>query len=407
MLMLLRLTTLAAVLLSVQTAQAQSGLPDEGLLNRLGLTMAWWGQSAVDPRRDHVAFLTADEQNVYVQSSTGMITAFQGEVGRRLWTQLLGVPEQQAFAGSTNDEQFLVSIGLQIFGVDKMTGQLRWVLKTKDHPSAAPSADEDYIFIGTSGGSVYGYNLREVQSLYSRGMLPQWTVRAYLWRFQTPGKIVSPPIIGGDKVTFASESGVVYSLTPQHKELRFLLETGGKIHTPLGFSKELVLVADSHSRMLCVNQDNGRVRWTFSAGTVMRQAPHVIGRQVFVVPHREGLTSISTDSGSVQWQQPIATEMIAVSENRVYASDLSGNLLVLQRDNGTILGVLDLKRFSIRVQNDRTDRIVLASPGGTVLGLREIGSDFPVFHLNPERRPILPELAPEDGAAMPSGDAEK
>lgn len=45
------------------------------------------------------------------------------------------------------------------------------------------------------------------------------------------------------------------------------------------------------------------------------------------------------------------------------------------------------------------DRIFLASPSGLVVALRERGRSFPQYHMFPERRPILPEFAPDPPAA--------
>jgi hypothetical protein len=55
--------------------------------------------------------------------------------------------------------------------------------------------------------------------------------------------------------------------------------------------------------------------------------------------------------------------------------------------------------LSVRVQNERTDRLYLASKDGLVVGLREQGLEFPIYHKYPERRPILPEFAPDDPPA--------
>ena len=146
-------------------------------------------------------------------------------------------------------------------------------------------------------------------------------------------------------------------------QLKFQMETGGPIQTPLGFSKKLVFAADMHARMYCIQQATGHVLWTFSSGSPILQQPRVVGEQVFVVPNREGLAAISISSGQQQWQQPRANELVAASETRVYASDLSKNLLILDRQNGKILGAIALPQLSVRVHNDRTDRIYLAWTG--------------------------------------------
>ncbi|WP_437230902.1 PQQ-binding-like beta-propeller repeat protein [Planctomicrobium sp. SH661] len=391
------LSAVAALSICLQSASAQGTfLPDEGELNRLGLTMSWWGQAGVNASRDNVEFFTADEQNVFVQSSTGMLSSFHGELGRKLWTRLVGTPDQQSYPVTTSDQEVLVTIGLHLYSLDKRTGKTQWELIVSEYPSTSPEMDEKQIFVGTLDGSVLAYDLPKVRSLYQRGMLPQWTVRARMWNFQTPDLIISPPIPAGDDVVFASKRGIVYSLKAQSKELKYQLEAGNLILTPLGYSKDKLFVADRNARMLCMNTATGSVIWTFAGGTPIAQQPRAVDRFVYVVPHREGLTSLATASGVQQWQQPVATSFVAASETRVYARDESKNLLVLDRATGKLIGSMNMRNYPIHAANDRTDRIYLSSPGGTVIALREIGSDYPVYHLHPERRPILPELAPEE-----------
>lgn len=402
--------TVAAVLLCLQSAQAQaprSFLPDEGALNRLGLTMSWWAQASVNPVRDHVEFFVADEQNVFVQSSTGIISSFHAEQGRKLWSQLVGIPSQQSYPVTTSDREALVAIGLHLYSLQKDTGKRVWELVVSEYPSTSPEMDENHIFVGTVDGSVLAYDLPMVQSLYTRGLLPQWTVRSRMWNFQTPDLIISPPLPVGKNVVFASRRGIVYSLQDKNKELRYQMEVGNEINTPIGYSKDRLFVSDRNARMLCINIETGQVVWTFSGGAQIGQQPRVVNQFVYIVPHRNGLTSLAVSSGAQQWQQRIATSFVAASDNRVYARDESNNLLVLDRENGQLIGFVNMREYTMHVSNDRTDRLFLSSPGGTVIALREIGSEYPSYHLNPERRPILPEFAPEEEGEAEQGEAQQ
>ena len=60
-------------------------IPTQRFLGRYGLERAWWGQATLNPTRDTVRHLTVDEENVYVQATSGVVTAFDNETGKRLW----------------------------------------------------------------------------------------------------------------------------------------------------------------------------------------------------------------------------------------------------------------------------------------------------------------------------------
>lgn len=402
-----RLLLIAVICVAnVQSASAQSdgGIPDEALLNRYGLTLAWWGRAVLDGSRDNVLHVTSDEQNLYLQSTSGLVSTFSGESGRLLWSGLVGAPDQRGFPATTNDEELLISAGMQLYSFDKNTGELLWQLRSPGHPSTSPSITEEMIAIGGQNGFVYTFDVRKVRELHEERMLPKWSHLAQSWRFKTPLEIVSPPVFAGTSIVFATERGIVYGLSAKNKEFKFQFETDSTIHTPLGSSREFVFVVDDDSRMFCLNKENGRIRWKFSSGAALRQQPRVIGEQVFVIPSREGMSCLTTVSGRILWTQLRANEFVAASESRVYASDVSGNLLILDRTNGDVIGQVPMRKFGKRVGNERTDRIFLADNSGLVLGLREIDSDFPSFHLFPERRPILPELASETGSDDSNSD---
>ena len=55
--------------------------------------------------------------------------------------------------------------------------------------------------------------------------------------------------------------------------------------------------------------------------------------------------------------------------------------------------LLPLAGFDVRIANDRTDRLMLSTPTGLVVCVREIGRYEPMFHRYPGRRPILPTFS--------------
>ena len=380
-----------------------TGIPSELELNRYGLTLSWWGQAVNDPGRDTILHMTADEQNVYLQSTSGIVSTFNAETGRRLWSALVGIPNQRAFAAESNETELLISSGLTVYSFDKLTGELIWEFRVPEHPSASPSVSENHVFIGAIDGSVFAFDLRRVRELYEENMLPEWSDTARDWRFKTATRVVSPPIHSGDVVLFASEGGTVYGLTEQDKQLRFQFETDAKIRTPLGSTRNFVFVTNEDSRLYCLNQVNGSTQWTFSSGAPQRLRPNVVGNQVYTIPTRKGLFALDLATGRRLWNVPKATEFVSVSENRVYARDFAKNLLIIDRNDGRVIGKIGMRGFPNVVHNERTDRIFVSNDAGLVLSIREQSREFPIYHAFPERRPIMPLLTPEEDEAQ---DAE-
>ena len=94
-----------------------------------------------------------------------------------------------------------------------------------------------------------------------------------------------------------------------------------------------------------------------------------------------------------------------VGQSRFYAFNSQKEIVIVQSSDGTLVGKLPYRDYVNTPTNDRTDRMFLVTQGGLIVCLKEHDSVIPSFHLHPERRPILPEITPEEGAEVPAEEA--
>ena len=373
----------------------QSVLPTARELNRLGLETAWWSQATINVGVDKLVYLSADEDAVVAQSRSGIVTAFDAETGRRLWSRLLGRPDAPSYPAVSNSNQVLVATGMNLFALDKLTGRLMWQLNLPHHPSTTPAIDDTQAYIGTLDGSAYAFDLATIRELYEDQRLPEWSNVAVSWRYQTGAEVTSPPISTGLNVSFASLDGSVYAISRGDGSLTFQFETNGAVRSPLGRSHDALFLASDDVRFFCIDVDTGRLRWTFVPGLPIRKQPRIVGNSVFVAPERGGMYSLSEENGLINWHQVRASSFVAASDQRVYGRDNLGNLLIISPSDGAIVSTLRLQQMQLHLGNDRTDRLFFASESGVVMALKEIGSEFPKYHKFPERQPILPPMGPD------------
>lgn len=388
---------LSAFVLSagLSPAFADDVLHTQRELSRVNLQRSWSGRAILNPRRDKVRHLVADEQVVFVQATSGVVTAFSAENGQRLWSLLVGLPDQESYPITTNDDIALYASGMHLYAINKFTGDVLWELLMPHHPSTMVTADDDYVYAGMVDGSVYSFDLRTIHKLYVENRLPQWTHLALRWRYQTPAEIISPPISTGRIVVFASLAGSVYAVGAEDNQLVFEFETDAPIRLPMGRNADSVFVASDDARVFCLDLQTGATQWAFTSGNPIRKPVRVVGRHVYLAPAAGGMYCISAASGLRLWHQRLATEFISATADSVYVSDGLGNLLMLDRENGVVLGSLPARSLSVRLANERTDRLFLSTEDGLVVALHETGREFPLYHMHPERRPLLPDMAPE------------
>jgi len=379
-----------------QRSSVDSALPSQRMLGRAGLVRSWWGQATLNPSRDKVRYLTADEENVYVQSSGGVVTSFDSETGRKLWAVQLGRRDQHSFAVVANDDYALVATGLKLYAVNKFTGDLEWELDLPQHPSTSPEIDDDQVYIACLDGSVYAFDLRTIHQLYNENLLPQWSHHSLRWRFKAGKEIANPPISSGRVVNFVSQDGSLYSISTDERNLIFQFQTDRPASTALARSNGNLFMASADFNFYCVDMENGQVRWEFVTGLPVYKTPRVIGNSVYLVAERGGMFCLNTQTGRQRWWNPKATEFLASSAQLLYTSDRLGNVLIISRDDGASLASLPLRHFPVRVSNNRTDRMYIGTESGKIVCIREEEITFPLYHLNPESRPLMPEFASEN-----------
>ena len=386
---------------------ADAPLPASAELKTLGLSMAWTGRGAVDPGRDRAVFLTADESNVYLQSDSGVLSAFDAESGRPLWSALLGLPDQVSYAVNSNQSELVLAVGMHLYSVNKFTGKTLWVLQLSEHPSTTPEIDEDNVYIGTTDGSVFAYDLRKIRKLHLDNRLPAYSHVALLWRYKAASEIKSPPLVTGRTLNFATSRGTLASVGAGDRKLNFEFETDAAISTPVAVGQGTLFVSAEDSRMYALNQTNGQVKWKFISEHPIQEQPRIIGDVLYVSPRLSGLYCLCVTTGKQVWHQREANRFLGATQTAVYSIDNLGRLARLDRSTGKSMGRMSMRGYTTNVSNDRTDRLYLATPEGTIVCLKELNTTQPTFHRYPERRPILPELAPDEPVAAEGADPQE
>ena len=397
----------AAIFLTASPLPAQApprGLPSRNLLDRFGLERAWSNQATIDVSSDVVLHLVADEEVVVVQSRFGLITVFDAQSGVKLWDGQLARDNQYSYPAVTNGKSLFVVIGTTVYARDKFNGDNLWSLRIPHSPSASPSVDDDRMYVGTLEGSVYAFDLERIAKLQSEGRLRQYDNEALVWRYKTSGTIVSAPVADDKRVVFASRTGSLYAVTPHSRDLAFQFETTAPASAPLDLVQDpdgqnsTIYYAAGDTNFYALRASTGTTRWLYVAGSEIREKPHPVGDAVFLVPVGAGMYNLAPDTGRPRWWVPSARQFVAATPNRVYATDQSGDIAVIDRADGAIVGTLPLLGLPIRYPNERTDRLYLASTSGLVTCLREQGTELPIYHRYPERRPILPLFGGDEAA---------
>jgi outer membrane protein assembly factor BamB len=302
----------------------------------------------------------------------------------------------------SNDRHFLAVNGMTLYCVDRFSGRMLWELLLPAMPSVGPSVDDEHVYVGTLDGSMYSFELRKIRELSRNNRLPSWSFQATRWRYKTSKEITSAAYSNGRLVNFASRDGSLYAVSSTERDLIWQFETNAPITAPFATTDTSLVLASEDFYVYCLDRNNGLVRWEFASGFPIRKAPRVIGNDLYILPDRGGLFNLSLTNGNQKWTRPGITSILTATRSRLFGTDQTGNIVILNRADGRPLGSLPLRSFNIRLENERTDRLYLATQSGLLVCLRDQGSEFAFYHRYPERSPIVPDVEPDEPAEASS-----
>jgi hypothetical protein len=115
---------------------------------------------------------------------------------------------------------------------------------------------------------------------------------------------------------------------------------------------------------------------------------------------------LSAETGKERWFTSAVSKFISASPTRLYTTDESGRLMILDRASGAHLDLLPTELIPIKVVNIQTDRVFLATTTGLLQCLREVDLVKPHLHaIAPEPGPAGPPAARAPAAAAAPAEA--
>ena len=391
--------------LGASEAAAQSNplaplLPTNAALSRLKLTRMWWGSATMDAGRDKLLYLTLDDNLLFAHASSGVLSCFDSETGRKLWASSLGGQDEPAFAPIANDKLVIIVSGSNLFALNKMTGDMVWEFPLPVSPSTAPIIDDKQVYLGTSDGSLMAFDLDELSKRFNKRLSVESAGMAIRWKYKITAYIYSQPVSSGDLISFAGTNRTTYTVS-RGRDLRYTFDTPVPVSAGLAVNRGILYVCTGDARIFALDVITGALRWQTVVGAPIYETPRLIQDELYVSPEGVGMFRFKARDGIEVWTQPARNveKFVGATPDAIFGSDWAMNLIRLSRQTGEIQGVLALNRFTLRVPNDMTDRLYMATPTGMIIALREPGRELPLFFKFPERLPIMPEFAPEEAEA--------
>jgi outer membrane protein assembly factor BamB len=416
---------------------ARSEIIPEGLAARHGMTRTWMTQVEMDGGGSRLKHLLLYDGILYAQTDRAMVHAIDAETGATLWAKQIGRPEHPSLMPGVGRSFLAIVNGSRLYVANRLNGKILLETDINGAPGAGPAVSDQRVYVPLVKGLLLAFHIEQVadplkeldketplsteksdkqKSEDGQNIrLSQDSVKPITC--QAKGRTLVQPLVtrqneAEEYIVWPTDQGCMYIGRIDRKadariEVKYRLETAAPIiaeptYMPpdpeISSDSGIILAASGDGYVNAILEKNGDSLWRFSAGEPLSQPAAVIDERVYAATSLSGMYCLDVKTGSRIWYAPGIVQFVAASKNRVYGVDKLGLTQVLDAATGAQLDSLPTASLPVKVLNDDTDRIYLASSKGLIQCLHEIELTKPIMH--GEARNQAAEEAAKSGAAQ-------
>jgi outer membrane protein assembly factor BamB len=367
------------------------------------------GDDEVDLSKPAASTDIANRGYVFVMTDYGKIHCLDEQTGAVHWSVKVGNDGNICYDPEVVGNVVYAAAGPYLCQIDLATGRENWRKVMDAEASAGVAATAEFVYVPTSDQTLEAIGLTD-------DFARIYTKRPVVWFARTRGRLSVPPVVLQDRVVIADEEGVIYALSRDRRSHYYRFHSESSFTAPLAFLEKELYAGTRDSVVYALDVRTGKMRWRFIAGYPIRSKPIPFIDDVFVVAEQAGLfairnkdegTKVDRLSGTERWHDARVTRLLAASQQNLYAVDRMENMIILNRRDGAQVGSLPIRGYSVFSENQITDRVYIATQGGQIVCLCELGNEkAPYYHpqkVDQSARPDEPEPAPMEKEAEKKG----
>ena len=434
-------------------------VPPREALDRLNLQLGWRTYIPVESRRDAIFSVQLTGREMFVQTRSGMLVSLDPETGETRWRTLPGLPYRDKHPVGYNSALVFVVDATTLYALSRPTGAIVWQFDLPDAIIAAPAADEEQVYLTFGGGKTIVYAIArgmpprpgkpndmlpapsgggagggpetmpspgggppprtydplapkvgDREAAAASGPFTMETFRPHarwvplpllsLFEHHLDAGQERRPLLTNEFMVLTDIRGTFVGLSKYERLEGFRYPTGGPITAPPAQYGDIAYAVSQDQNVYALNIATGRSPWRYTVPTQVYWPPQVTDQDVYVSPAGSGLYRLLRETGQLVWQSQPAQRFLAANPKFVYATDRSGQLVVLDQRRGTYLSGYDTHDYVVPVSNEYTDRFYLAANDGLLICLHDREYPTPVqMRKPPEKLSQAAKVLQEAGTA--------
>lgn len=219
-----------------------------------------------------------------------------------------------------------------LFALDSQTGAEKKTLKLKNASVSSLAVAGDYVFMGTSDGSI--------RSIDRNSWQLKWQVLRDDYRFDVTSPAVADGvlILGGArriKQQYSRADGTLHALNAMSGEQSWMVKVEGVASSP-AVDEGNVYFADEDTNLFALDLKTGTKKWSFKAATNIRNQA-VSGDRVYFSDERGDLYSVDKNTGRLVWKadkiRPVRAT-VALENGVLYCSGRDNSVYAIDTNTG-------------------------------------------------------------------------
>lgn len=202
--------------------------------------------------------------------------------------------------------------------------------------------------------------------------------------YRARASVYIQPTTAGEHVVWANDVGDISVIAMGRRGVRYRMRLPDHIAGPILFvPPHQILGVTMSGDLYSIELETGNLQWRYACGDATAQPASIIGNNVFLVTRERGMHVVSAATGERSWPSVFDSvrQFVAATTKHIYCTASLGQLIVLDVENGQIVGQIPLNLTDRVFTNNQTDRIYIATRHGALQCLRELGADVPTLHV--------------------------
>lgn len=398
---------------------------DAFFAERIGLLREWIVQLPFDSAAYRLEHVTVADGIVVAAAGDGSLHAIAAgpaepgmpAPGTILWSRRFPRGEGHIRAPAVGSGIVVVAGDFRAFGIDVQTGRTVWEEALRNPPTATAGISGEWVYLPVENGRMVRMAVNPyraptmtmgVAATRQKGETAKKTPdpaterprplpaaeRVKPVEIDAHGRVEMPPLPFKGGMLWCTTEGLITAFVPAYPEWnRLEFDLGRPAAGTLLIREASIFVATNAgaSASDVVRIDALPIGLVYAWRTPLRDAvsggARLSGDTLLVPLAAGGMAGLSTDDGSRLWLREQPFQLLAISKERLWGLDATARLATLDPADGMRLQQFCLGPFRLPVVNTGSDRLILASPGGTVTSLASLAAGVPTPADKPSQNP--------------------